>query len=175
MNFIYYFTLIFLHTKVMTPKYSFQWPLVHLSLCDCCAVKVHTKDMPKKHKILNYIVPIRRTSQEEVEALWRGWWCSGVEDLSIRVWGGLGQRRDVLEVKDSKMWSGRVTGPMWQSPSLRLFKQEHNKVIFHGPVKPSYTLCGPLLPDPVPAELPTLTVSSFPGQEHRFIGGEIAF
>lgn len=63
----------------------------------------------------------------------------------------------------------------WQPPSLRLFKWQHSEVTLYGPVKPSYTLCGPLLPDPVQAELPTLTVNSFPGQEHRFIGGEIAF
>lgn len=62
---------------------------LHLTLCDCCAVKVHTKDMPKKRKILNYIVP--RTCQEkEVKAPWRGWWCSGVEHLSIRRLGRTG-------------------------------------------------------------------------------------
>lgn len=64
---------------------------LHPSLCDCCAVNVHTKDMPKKHKNLNYIVPIHRTCQEGgVEAPWRGWWCSGVEDLSIRRLGRIG-------------------------------------------------------------------------------------
>lgn len=68
--------------------------------------KKHTKDTPKKYKILNSIVPILRKCQEEVEA--HG------EDGDVQVWriirslGRMEQRRDVLEVEDSKMHSGRV-------------------------------------------------------------------
>lgn len=93
-----------------------------------------------------------------------------MEDLSIRSLGRTGAEEGCAGMKDSKMY-GKVATSMWQSPSLRLFKQEHNEVTIHSPVKPSYTLCGPLLPDPVQAELPTLTVNTSQGKNTDLLLG----
>lgn len=124
-------------------------------------MKVHIKDIPTKHRFLTLYcchpqdMPGMRRSGDPMKRMVI-FKCGG--PLHQAGWGGLGQGRGALEVEDRKIRGGRVATSI--PKALWTVTQWSDDLWPSSPL--SCTLCGPLLPDTVWAEFPTLTINSFP-------------